>query len=76
MNVVDQETSIEKKDFVGAFVERIELWSEGKRGLLQRRRMAMSSFKFIGWSRTKLYRQRARRMSCPSSRRAIYNERA
>ncbi len=41
---------IERKEFVGAFVERIELWPEEKRGMLQMRDMVASSFKFIGWS--------------------------
>jgi len=44
-DVVACGTPIERKEFVGAFVERIELWPEEKRGMLQMRDMVAPSFK-------------------------------
>lgn len=53
--VLEQGTFLERKEFLRAFVIRIDLDPEAKRGTLHMHNMVATSFLTSGWNRPKLY---------------------
>jgi DNA invertase Pin-like site-specific DNA recombinase len=59
-DVVASGTFFEQKEFIGSFVESIELDAAEKKGMIRMRDPAAASLAINGWNRPKLYRRMSR----------------